>query len=49
MVPILVAIVAIGVFPKPLLDRIEPAADRHVRLIAVDPTSADAVRATEGD
>jgi NADH-quinone oxidoreductase subunit M len=48
MVPIVLAIVAIGVFPKPLLDRIEPAADRHVRLIAVDPASADAVRATGG-
>ncbi|MGH2737537.1 MAG: complex I subunit 4 family protein, partial [Actinomycetota bacterium] len=49
MVPIVVAIVAIGVFPKPLLDRIEPAADRHVRLIEVDPASADPVRATGGD
>ncbi|MGH2674341.1 MAG: complex I subunit 4 family protein [Actinomycetota bacterium] len=40
LVPIVVAIVAIGVYPKPLLDRIEPAADRHVRLIAVEPSSA---------
>jgi NADH-quinone oxidoreductase subunit M len=45
MVPILVAIVGIGVFPKPILERIGPAADRHVRLIAVDPASAEAVQA----
>ena len=49
MVPIIVAIVAIGVFPRPLLDRIEPAADRHVRLIAVEPQSAEVVRAAGGD
>ncbi len=49
LVPIVVAIVAIGVFPKPLLDRIEPAADRHVRLIAVEPSSAAATQAAGGE
>ena len=38
-----------GVFPKPLLDRIAPAAERHVRLIAVQPASADAAAAAGGD
>jgi NADH-quinone oxidoreductase subunit M len=49
LVPIVVAIVAIGVFPKPLLDRIEPAADRHARLIAVEPSSAAPTQAAGGE
>jgi NADH-quinone oxidoreductase subunit M len=48
LVPVVVAIVAIGVFPKPLLDRIEPSADRHARLIAVAPSSASVTRASGG-
>jgi NADH-quinone oxidoreductase subunit M len=36
LVPVIVAIVAIGVYPKPLLDRIEPAAGRHVQLMQVE-------------
>jgi NADH-quinone oxidoreductase subunit M len=33
LTPIVLAIVAIGVFPRPLLERIEPAAERHSRVI----------------
>jgi NADH-quinone oxidoreductase subunit M len=33
LVPVVALIVAIGVYPKPFLDRIEPAADRHARMI----------------
>jgi NADH-quinone oxidoreductase subunit M len=33
LVPVVALIVAIGVYPKPFLDRIEPSADRHARLI----------------
>jgi hypothetical protein len=48
LIPVAAAIVAIGVFPKPLLERIEPAAERHAGLIAVEPDSATAIRAAEG-
>jgi NADH-quinone oxidoreductase subunit M len=34
MVPLLAAIIALGVFPRPLLERIEPAAQRVVRITA---------------
>jgi NADH-quinone oxidoreductase subunit M len=40
LVPVVAAIVAIGVFPKPFLDRIEPAAERHAEVIADEPTGA---------
>ena len=43
LVPIVVAIVALGVFPKPVLDRIEPAAERHAQLIEVQPASEPAL------
>jgi NADH-quinone oxidoreductase subunit M len=36
LTPIVVAIVAIGVFPRPLLERIEPAAERHAQVIQID-------------
>jgi NADH-quinone oxidoreductase subunit M len=36
LVPVVAAIVAIGVYPKPFLDRIEPAAERHARLLQVE-------------
>jgi NADH-quinone oxidoreductase subunit M len=36
LVPVVAAIVAIGVYPKPFLDRIEPAAERHAELLQVD-------------
>jgi NADH-quinone oxidoreductase subunit M len=49
LAPVVAAIVAIGVYPKPLLDRIEPAADRHVRLIRVEPDSVTAVHAARGE
>jgi NADH-quinone oxidoreductase subunit M len=48
LIPVAAAIVAIGVFPKPLLERIEPAAERHAGLIAVEPDSATVIRAAEG-
>jgi NADH-quinone oxidoreductase subunit M len=48
LVPVVVAIVAIGVFPKPLLDRIEPSASRHAGLIAVEPSSATVTQASGG-
>jgi NADH-quinone oxidoreductase subunit M len=44
IVPIVAAIVAIGVFPRPFLDRIEPDAERHARVLQVEPT-APAVQA----
>jgi NADH-quinone oxidoreductase subunit M len=47
LVPLVALIVAIGVFPKPFLDRIEPAAERHARLIQQEPP-APVLRA-EGD
>jgi NADH-quinone oxidoreductase subunit M len=49
LVPVVVAIVAIGVYPKPLLERIEPSADRHVRLIQVQPESATAAAQAAGE
>jgi NADH-quinone oxidoreductase subunit M len=36
LVPVVAAIVTIGVYPKPLLDRIEPAAERHAQLLQVE-------------
>jgi NADH-quinone oxidoreductase subunit M len=48
LVPIVAAIIAIGVFPKPILDRIEPSAERHARLIEVVPQSATVVQAAGG-
>jgi NADH-quinone oxidoreductase subunit M len=42
LVPVVVAIVAIGIYPKPLLDRIEPSAGRHARMIQVEGASAEA-------
>jgi NADH-quinone oxidoreductase subunit M len=33
LVPVVALIVAIGVYPKPFLERIEPAAGRHARMI----------------
>jgi NADH-quinone oxidoreductase subunit M len=46
LVPVVAAIVAIGVYPKPFLDRIEPAAERHVQLLQVE--SPGTVRAGGG-
>ncbi|MDQ4006160.1 MAG: NADH-quinone oxidoreductase subunit M [Actinomycetota bacterium] len=43
LVPVVALIVALGVFPKPVLDRIEPSAQRHAQLIAVEPESATAL------
>ena len=40
LVPIIVLIVVIGVYPKPFLDRVEPAAEQVVRQLqacSVDP------------
>jgi NADH-quinone oxidoreductase subunit M len=45
LAPVIAAIVAIGLYPKPFLDRIEPSADRHAQLIAVAPDSASADQA----
>jgi NADH-quinone oxidoreductase subunit M len=42
LVPVVVAIVWIGVFPKPFLDRIEPDAERHARIVEVEPAGARA-------
>jgi NADH-quinone oxidoreductase subunit M len=36
LIPVVAAIVAIGVYPKPFLDRIEPAAERHAELLRVE-------------
>jgi NADH-quinone oxidoreductase subunit M len=44
LVPVVALIVAIGVYPKPFLDRIEPAAERHAQLIQQEPP-APVVRA----
>jgi len=41
--------VAIGVFPKPLLERIEPSAERHAQVIEVAPRSETAVQASGGE
>jgi NADH-quinone oxidoreductase subunit M len=42
LVPVVAVIVWIGLFPKPFLDRIEPDADRHARIVQVEPASARA-------
>jgi NADH-quinone oxidoreductase subunit M len=47
LVPVVALIVAIGVFPKPFLERIEPAAERHAQLIEQVPP-APVVRAEGG-
>jgi NADH-quinone oxidoreductase subunit M len=47
LVPVVALIVGLGVFPKPVLDRIEPSAERHARLIAVEPESASSLVAQE--
>jgi NADH-quinone oxidoreductase subunit M len=47
LVPVTALIVAIGVFPKPFLERIEPAADKHARVIEVE-ESPGPVLAEEG-
>ncbi len=49
LVPVVAAIVAIGVFPKPMLERIEPSAERHAQLIRVEPDSAAAALAEGGE
>jgi NADH-quinone oxidoreductase subunit M len=49
LVPIVAAIVAIGVFPKPFLERIEPSAGRHAQLIEVTPESATVIQARGGE
>jgi NADH-quinone oxidoreductase subunit M len=49
LAPVVAAIVAIGVYPKPFLDRIEPSADRHARLIRVEPGPAPVVQAAPGE
>jgi NADH-quinone oxidoreductase subunit M len=36
LVPVVAAIVAIGVYPKPFLDRIEPAAERHAQILRLE-------------
>jgi NADH-quinone oxidoreductase subunit M len=47
LVPVVVAIVAIGVYPKPFIDRIEPAAERHAQLLQVE--GAGQVQARGGE
>jgi len=42
LVPILVLIVIIGVYPKPFLDRTAPSADRFVEMVAGPPDTAEA-------
>jgi NADH-quinone oxidoreductase subunit M len=42
LVPVVAVIVWIGLFPKPFLDRIEPDADRHARIVQVEPAGARA-------
>jgi NADH-quinone oxidoreductase subunit M len=42
LTPIVLAIVAIGVFPRPLLERIEPAAERHAQVIRIESDQASA-------
>ncbi len=41
LAPMLVLIVAIGVYPKPFLDRIEPSAEKVIRQLnaTVDPAA----------
>jgi NADH-quinone oxidoreductase subunit M len=46
LVPVVVAIVWIGLFPKPFLDRIEPDAERHARVVEMEPAG---VRAAGGE
>src|SRR5918999_470774 len=48
LIPVVAAIVAIGIYPKPLLDRIAPSAGRHVELIRVEADSASPVQAATG-
>ncbi len=48
LVPVVAAIVAIGVYPKPLLDRIEPSAERSARVIQVVEEPRPALAADEG-
>ncbi len=48
LVPVVAAIVAIGIFPKPLLERIEPSAERHASVIQVAPQEP-VVAAAGGD
>jgi NADH-quinone oxidoreductase subunit M len=48
LIPVVAAIVAIGVFPKPFLERIEPAAERHAQLIQVGP-DAPGTQLAEGE
>jgi NADH-quinone oxidoreductase subunit M len=45
LVPVVAVIIALGVYPRPVLDRIEPSADRHARMIAVQPDSATTIEA----
>jgi NADH-quinone oxidoreductase subunit M len=42
LVPVVAVIVWIGLFPKPFLDRIEPDADRHARIVQIEPAGARA-------
>ncbi len=48
LVPVVAAIVAIGVYPKPLLDRIEPSAERSARVIQTVEEPRPTVAAQEG-
>jgi NADH-quinone oxidoreductase subunit M len=48
LIPVVAAIVAIGIYPKPLLDRIAPSAGRHAELIRVEADSASPVQAATG-
>jgi NADH-quinone oxidoreductase subunit M len=48
LAPVVAAIVAIGMYPKPLLDRIEPSAGRHAQMIAVEGDSATVGQSAEG-
>jgi NADH-quinone oxidoreductase subunit M len=47
LVPIVAAIVAIGVFPKPLLERIEPSAQRHAQFLEAPPAEGPLVQVAE--
>jgi NADH-quinone oxidoreductase subunit M len=49
LAPVVAAIVAIGVYPKPLLERIEPSADRLARVIQTVEEPAAATAAQGGD
>jgi NADH-quinone oxidoreductase subunit M len=48
LAPVVAVIIALGVYPRPVLDRIEPSADRHARMIAAQPDSPTTIEAGGG-